>query len=102
MRSLRIRSGAPVVDGVDWHKVNANHRREALRFTESLPLGDMVIMRLIMEPQRKLLARNFKVGSDQWESEQHALLVAAMDSGQDRYGARSYPMTEAAGGAAEA
>ena len=60
-------NAAEGVGPASFAAINARNRREALKWTESEPLGDLIMARLIIEPLRAYLKAHFVVGSAKWE-----------------------------------
>ena len=50
--------------GEAWAQEAATTRRQAMKFLSSQPFGHLVLMRLIMEPLRQLLAQQFEAASE--------------------------------------
>ena len=79
--------------------VNDAHRRIALGFLESRPLGVLVTLRNILAPLQKLQREQCYVGSEVWEREQNLVEARRMSSaGENPLPMRSYPILEAAEG----
>ena len=85
-------------DGVDWAVVNARNRREGARFWVGDPLGDLMRMRLLLEPMRAFLEKQFQVSSADFERRQLSPLAAALSRGETGVGARTYRLSVAADG----
>ena len=87
-------SGAAATN--DFARVNAMHRREALTWTESDPLGPLIVIRLVMEPLRKYLKYQLDTSAEEWELAEQGRLAQALRDGEPLRGARRYRLSEAA------
>lgn len=59
---------------------NDHHRRQALEWLASRPLGRALLVRQCMEPLRRLVHSYLYIGSSVWETEQAAALAAALQN----------------------
>lgn len=92
--------GADAADtGNTWAAINAKNRRIAAEWLDNQPLDKMMLQRLVMEPLRQLLARQFQVASHEWELEQRGRLAEATMAGQPtNFNNREYRLCLAAEG----
>ena len=79
---------------------NSKDRSAAWKFMCNQPLGWMVLTRLLMEPLRHHLARQFLIASDAWDRKQQAIAARAAMSGIPV--ARAFRVTEVASGRMQA
>lgn len=85
---------------------NERRRRLATEWLETDPLSNAVILRMCLEPLRKLLGKRLELGSVDWESKQKAAVAHSLAGGVGNAGdaagaGRKYAVVEAAGGAIE-
>ena len=85
------------VDSVEWVKVNALHRQLGMDFVRLNPLGQLVLMRLLMEPLRIYLSQQFDRASAQFDFTERASMVGCINSG--RQPCRKLRIVEVAAGA---
>lgn len=86
----------------DWKLINAKHRSAGAEWVMTNPLGLLFAQRLVMEPLRKLMDRQFFVAADDWEMSQRWRLAEAMKRGPASHTDRQYRMGVAAQGEGEA
>lgn len=85
-----------------WALINAARRRRALEWLRNAPLPALMLQRLVMEPLRSLLAKQFAVASQEWEQTQRGKLANALGSGGEvSFADREYRLCLAAKGADE-
>lgn len=92
--------GNAQADGHAWAEVNATHRRLALNWVHTKPLGSLIVIRTVMEPLRALLAQQFRTAGHEWDTEQKAKLLEQASEGKPAE--RDYRLTVAAEGTDEA
>ena len=87
----------------DWAAINANYRRQAVRFFvgDRSPLGKLMLQRCLMEPLRAYLAKQFDLASADFERRESAKLAAALSRGETGAGARAYRLSLVASGAVD-
>ena len=86
----------------DWAAVNAQHRSKGLKWLIGKPAGDLIAMRLVMEPFRVLLGNYFDMTSADWEERQQHRLLQASASGGATLASRDYPLAVLAAGELDA
>lgn len=79
---------------------NDQRRRKTTKWLQTEPFPRMVITRAVLGPLQRMQRAQLWVGSAKWEKEQQALEARAVLSGAGTM-RRSYPVVEAAEGAAE-
>ena len=67
----------------DWVQQNRMHRRQAMALISSNPLGNMMLIRLLMEPLRVYLGRQFERAGEAWDFAERARVAAAANEGKD-------------------
>lgn len=106
MTAALVGEEQPSTAGIDqpaWAAINAAHRRLASAWLSGTPLVDLLLMRLVMEPLRQLMAHQFQVASEAWEVDQRARLAKAiLRDGGASFADRSYRLSVAAEGDEEA
>ena len=65
-------------DSNDFAKQNDTHRRIAAAWWQTSPLCMLVVMRLVLEPLRRLMLSKFDMSSEEWEESQARKLSAAI------------------------
>lgn len=88
-------------DPSDFARINAAHKRHAAEWLRGLPLGRLILQRMLMEPLRELLGAQFKVAGAEWEQEQACKAAAAIAMGDLSTSSRQYRLVLAAQGVAE-
>lgn len=71
--------GAANAGGTSWQEENEKSRSQGLRFVQGKHAAVLVMMRLVFEPLRFLLARKLAVADEQWEADEREQLRAAND-----------------------
>lgn len=92
----------PRSDEPDWQVINAKHRRVGSEWVMSRPLSMLVLLRLALEPLRRLLSSILEVAGEEWEMEQRAKVAAKLQCGVAHTTDRSYRLAIAAQGLDEA
>lgn len=82
----------------DWAKKNAKNRSLALEWVLAGPLKEIVICRLVMEPNMKYLRKQLWMGSHAWESKQ---VAKSLQPGQVGHVRRDFRLLVAARGEME-
>ena len=67
---------------------NAKDRAMAMQFIKDQPLGHLFLMRIMMEPTRVYMRKQFDRASEEWEFRQEAEHAAALFQGRPRQAAR--------------
>ena len=92
----------PDVESQNFAAVNAAHRGKAQQWLATHPLDYLYLFRLVMEPLRLLMQKQFQTCSDAWERAQRVQLVQKLESGEGPLCKREYMLTLAAAGTLEA
>lgn len=83
----------------DWAAINATHRRIGAEWLQSGALPSLMMMRISMEPLRRLMVKQFKVAGAEWELRQEGKLLDALAAGQSTdFQTRDYRLSLAASG----
>ena len=86
----------------DFAQINAVYRRKTFDWLQGQPLDFMYLARLVMEPLRVLMQKQFQTCSEQWELGQRSKVARfIMSGGTEEQGHRSYMLTLAASGELE-
>lgn len=67
---------------LDFAAANARERQLALQFLRGGCMGTLVLMRLLMEPLRQYLGKQFERAGEDWEQAEQAKLARAQMAGQ--------------------
>lgn len=94
-------SQAPDEEALCGPKANAARRGQALAWLNTAPFGRLVLQRLLMEPLRQLLGRQFEVAGADWEQSQACKAAQAAEEGEAKVASRDFRLTLAAQGEAE-
>lgn len=91
----------PRMEAPNWQAINASHRRIAAQWLGSKPFGMLAAQRRIMEPLRKLLAKQLTLSSEEWELEQRSIIAERLKQGRADWQDRQYRLAVAACGTDE-
>ena len=78
-----------------WQEENEKHRRQTLRWVLSEPLGQVVMLRLCLEPLRNLLSKQLRIAGRAWDEAQRLKQLKAVKAGDSSY-QRHFRITVAA------
>lgn len=84
-----------IVDGKS-PEANDHHRKCSLEYLRRKPLGRIIRLRIVLEPLQCLITQRLYIDSQEWESEQAARLIDAVQAGRQWRGAREYKVTVSA------
>eukprot|EP00971_Amphidinium_carterae_P106252 2104484-Amphidinium_carterae.2 len=89
------------VDGATYSKLCAKNRQKTLDWLDTAPYHRLLLMLLVCVPLTDLLHEQLRTSSEDWESEQRALLASAMLDGVCSFSSRTYQLLLAAKGLLE-
>lgn len=90
---------APLVQGAEavpndstsaWKRENMEHRSLGLKFVDTHPVEDLVVMRLVLEPMRQMLSAKLYASGDRSEVEQRTLELMGSLCGDGEVPPRSF------------
>ena len=70
-------------DAPDWVRENVKHRKIAMAFLRGQPLALMILIRLLMEPLRQYMGKQFRRAADKWDFSQRAAMAHAAEQGRE-------------------
>jgi len=74
-----VEVGAGDVGAADWQQMNAKFRKQGFLFIKQQPLATVMLLRLCIEPIRRLMAAHFLVAGKDWETAQRAKDAAFLE-----------------------
>lgn len=69
----------------DWVMINAKDRSAGMAFLQRRPLGQLVLIRLVMEPLRQYLTKQFSRASEEAQVLEKAKLASAVKAGHEYF-----------------